>query len=94
MERINTLVEDIERLGIGGLAVGGVDGLADIPYIAGLGAAHVWEFARFGVGIQPAEVFFAIERLNFETFVCLPNEFFLKIGAFQIDRDGLQPFFG
>ena len=94
-KRIDAFVQNIARLGIGCLGIFCIDVLTNQPHIVSLDAAHKREYARSGIGgFDSLEVFGTIERHDVKSFICSPNELFVKIGSFEVGFDFSHPLFG
>ena len=94
-ERIDALVEDVQRLGIGSLRIVAHDDvLAHVPQVVvGFVTTDERKFARKGVHrLQVLEVLTAVERLYVEAFVGSPDQPLLKVSAFQVHLDFVEPF--
>ena len=95
-ERIHPLVQDIQCLGIGFLGRFHLDFLTNQPFVVVLlRSSEVRELTgkRIG-GLQALQVFHTVERFHFKSFVCLPNEFLLKVRSLQVGGHLLHPLFG
>ena len=92
--RVDTLVQNVKRLGICSLGVIHNNVLTDIPLVRVLlVSSYKWELARKCIRrLQIRQVFSAIEGLYIKTFICSPHESFLEVGTFQIDFNLVQPF--
>ena len=95
-EGVDALVQHVKSLGIGFLGIGCVNFLAHQPaVVVFLVASQVGEFAGQGIGsLQSLQVFPAVKGLYFKAFVGFPNEFLLKVRAFQVDGNFLHPRIG
>ena len=80
---VDTLVEDVESLGIGSLCIVDNDVLTHSPYIVVLlVTTYEWELSRQSVGGgKTLDVLPEIEGLHIEALIGSPNEFFLKVGT-------------
>ena len=95
-ERIHTLVQQVECLGIGFLGTFHLDVLTNIPSVViFLGTSEVRELSRKSFGcLQAFQVFLTVERFHFKSFVGLPNQFLFKVSAFQVGCNLFHPRFG
>ena len=96
-QRVDTLVEDIERLGIGSLRIFAHHNvLTNVPRVRVLlVTTHERELTGECIGgFQIRQVFTAIEGLYIKTFIGSPYQTFLEVGTFQIDLNLIKPFLG
>ena len=94
-QRVDTLVQDVESLGVGGFGVAvHVDVLAHIPCVVVLlVAANERKFTRQSVGsLQFLHVFAAIERGNIEALVGSPYQFLVEVSSLQVHLNLVKPF--
>ena len=95
-QRVDTLVQDVECLGVSCLYIVNDDILANIPRIRiFLVTTNEGEFA--GQRIRSLEVFqilTTIERLYIKAFIGSPYESFLEVGSFQVNLNFVQPLLG
>ena len=92
-ERVNTLVQNVECLGICSLGIFYVNLLTYKPKIVVLlVTTNEWEFT--GQRIDCFEVFqilAAVERLYIEAFVGPPNQLLLEVCTFEVYLNLVQP---
>ena len=95
-QRVDALVQHVERLGVGSLGVLSVNVLTHEPQVVVfLVATHERELARQRVHcLQVFQVFATIERLHVEAFIGSPDESFLEVGPFQVHLNLVQPLLG
>ena len=85
-QRINSFVQDIQGLGISFLHIVYSDFLTYQPLIVVfLVTSQIREFTRKCIRcLKSFKVFLTVERFHFKSFVCLPNEFLLKISPLKV----------
>ena len=84
--------EHIACIGIGLLGIFGENLLTGIPIIVGACTAYVRELSRKRVGrFEVFDVFYAIDRLDIESFVGSPYQLFVEIGTLEVRLDFLPP---
>ena len=94
-QRIDALVEDVERLGIGGRGIGDLDGLVDAPAVMRARTADVGELTRLRAQESDAfEILGAVVGTDVEPLARAPYQFALVIGTFQVGCDHLLPRLG
>ena len=94
-KRIDSLIQYIQCFGICLLRTFHLNFLTNEPFVIVLfGSSQVGKFSGKRIGcFQSFKVFHPIERFYLESFVCLPNEFLLKISALEVGCHFLHPLF-
>ena len=92
-QRVNTLIQDIERLGISCLRIINFNVLTNIPHIRVLlVTSYERELSGESIGcLQIRQVFTAIEGLHIKTFICSPYQALLEVGTLEVDLNLVQP---
>ena len=87
-ERSNALSDDVAGNFIGFFGSFGKNLLTDKPVVVGTGSANVRIFTRKGIGsLKVGYVLGTVYGLNVKAFICSPNQFLVKVGAFQVSFD-------
>ena len=94
-QRIDTRIEEFERLGVGRLRALDRHGLVHMPAVVGARTANVGELACLRAQeLDTLEVLGAVVGADVESLSRTPHQFPLVIGSFQIYCDHLFPFLG
>ena len=93
-QRVDTLVEDVERFGIGSLGIIGNDVLTHAPYIVVfLVTTHKRELTRQSIGGgKTLDVFSAVERLHVEALIGSPYQLLVEVCSLQVNLNLVKPF--
>ena len=92
-QRLDTLRQDVQGLGVGLFDIGYFDVLTYQPVVVGTSATHVRIFTGKRIGrVQVRNVFGTIHGVYVKPFVCPPYELFVKISSFQVGDNLVFPF--
>ena len=92
-QRLDTLRQDVQSLGVGLFDIGHFDVLTYQPVVVGTSATHVRIFTGKRIGrVQVRNVFGTIHGVYVKPFVCPPYELFVKISSFQVGDNLVFPF--
>ena len=95
-QRVDTLVQDVQRLGVGSLGISSIDVLTHKPQVVVfLVSTYERKFAWQRIdSLQVLQVLTAIERLYVKAFIGSPYQAFLEVCPFEVYFNFVKPLLG